>query len=103
MQFIHTSFNKYFIMLQTIILVLMKKLLLLIVAIPVMVSAQTNQDSVFIKKLSDEIMRNGKAYDWLRELTKNIGGRLAGSPQFAKAVAWGNKTMLTTSADKVFC
>ena len=102
MQFIHTSFNKYFIMLQTIILVLMKKLLLLIVAIPVIVSAQTNQDSIFIKKLSDEIMRNGKAYNWLRELTKNIGGRLAGSPQFAKAVAWGNKTMLTTKADNVF-
>lgn len=80
----------------------MKKLLLLITAIPFMVVAQTNQDSIFIKKLSDEIMRNGKAYDWLHDLTKNIGGRLAGSPQFAKAIQWGKTTMEATKADKVF-
>ena len=79
-----------------------KLLLLLITALPFMVAAQNNQDSIFIKKLSDEIMRNGKAYDWLRELTKNIGGRLAGSPQFAKAIKWGEATMQTTRADKVF-
>ncbi|MBC7722497.1 MAG: M20/M25/M40 family metallo-hydrolase [Pedobacter sp.] len=80
----------------------MKKLLLLITAMPFMVAAQTNQDSIFIKKISDDIMRNGKAYDWLHDLTKNIGGRLAGSPQFAKAVKWGEATMQTTKADKVF-
>jgi hypothetical protein len=42
---------------------------------------QANTDSLFIKKMSDEIMTNGKAYDLLYELTKKIGGRLAGSPQ----------------------
>lgn len=80
----------------------MKKLLLLLITIPLIATAQTNQDSVFIKSLSDNIMRNGKAYDWLRELTKGIGGRLAGSPQFAKAIQWGKTTMATTNADKVF-
>jgi hypothetical protein len=80
----------------------MRKYFLLLLAMPFIAAAQTNQDSVFIKNLSDEIMRNGKAYDWLRELTKGIGGRLAGSPQFAKAVQWGKKTMETTKGDKVF-
>jgi len=79
----------------------MKKLLLLVFCLPLIVSAQ-NQDSLFIKQISDEIMRNGKAYEWLKQLTKNIGGRLAGSPQFAQAVVWGKKTLETTGADKVY-
>ena len=59
----------------------MRILVTLLLCLPIMASAQSNQDSVSIKKLADEIMTNGKAYDLLRELTKNIGGRLAGSPQ----------------------
>ena len=38
----------------------------------------------------------------MRQLTKEIGGRLAGSPQFAKAVQWGKTTMEQQGADKVF-
>jgi len=68
----------------------MKKLLILLIAIPFTVTAQ-KEDSLFIKRISDEIFTNGKAYDLLRDLTKNIGGRLAGSPQFAKATMWGKK------------
>jgi hypothetical protein len=34
-----------------------------------------SEDSVTIKKISDEILTNGKAYDNLRYLTKQIGGR----------------------------
>ena len=41
-----------------------------------------NEDSVMIKKISDEILTNGKAYDNLHYLTKQIGGRLSGSPQW---------------------
>ncbi len=78
----------------------MKKLLLLLL-LPVVASAQ-NQDSLFIKKISDDILTNGKAYDLLRQLTKNIGGRLAGSPQFAKAVQWGLQTMEQQGADAAY-
>lgn len=61
-----------------------------------------NDDSVFIKKISDEILVNGKAYDNLRELTKQIGGRLAGSPQMVKAEQWGLKKMQESGADKAW-
>lgn len=59
-------------------------------------------DSVFIKKISDEILSNGKAYENLRYLTKQIGGRLAGSPQMVKAEQWGLKTMQESGADKAW-
>ena len=52
--------------------------------------------------MSDDILQNGKAYEWLRQLTKNVGGRLAGSPQFAKAIKWGKQTMDGMGADKVY-
>lgn len=61
-----------------------------------------NEDSVFIKKISDEILNNSKAYENLRYLTKQIGGRLAGSPQMVKAEQWGLKTMKESGADKAW-
>jgi carboxypeptidase Q len=59
-------------------------------------------DSILIKKISDEILTNGKAYDNLRDLTKKIGGRLAGSPQMVKAEQWGLKLMQQSGADKAW-
>ena len=46
-------------------------------------------------------MRNGKAHDLLRQLTKGVGNRLAGSTQYNKAVQWGESTLKTLGADKV--
>ena len=54
-----------------------------------------------IKNISDEILNNGKAYENLRYLTKQIGGRLSGSPQMVKAEQWGLKTMNESGADKI--
>jgi carboxypeptidase Q len=79
----------------------MKRTLTALLLIPFAVMAQAD-DSANIKKISDEILRNGKAYELLYQLTKQVGGRLAGSPQFAKAVAWGKTTMEKNGADKVF-
>jgi len=59
-------------------------------------------DSVFIKRISDEILINGKAYENLRYLTKQIGGRLAGSPGMVKAEKWGLKAMQESGADKAW-
>ena len=59
-----------------------------------------SEDSVFIRRLSDEILTNSKAYDNLRVLTKQIGARLSGSPQMPKAEQWGLKAMQTAGADK---
>ena len=79
----------------------MKKLLGALVFIPVIGWAQLS-DSLFIKKMSDDIMGNGKAYENLRQLTKNIGGRLAGSPQMTKAEDWGAETLKALGADRVY-
>jgi hypothetical protein len=80
----------------------MKLRFLPLLLLPLFSNAQSNVDSLFIKKMSDEIMTNGKAYDLLYELTKKIGGRLAGSPQQQNAVIWGKKSLEAIGADKVF-
>ena len=80
----------------------MRKLFLLMFCWPFLTQAQVNQDSIIIKKMSDEIMTNGKAYDLLRQLTKQIGGRLAGSPQQQNAAIWGKRNMESFAPDKVF-
>ena len=63
--------------------------------------AQTD-DSMMIRKIADEILTNGKAYEDLRVLCKTVGARLAGSPQMYKAEAWGQKALQNAGADKVW-
>ncbi len=65
-------------------------------------SSAQNEDSVFIHRIADEILVNGKAYDNLRFLTKQIGGRLSGSPQMVKAEQWGLKTLQALNPDKAW-
>ena len=59
-------------------------------------------DSAFIKRISDEILTNGKAYPTLFHLTKKIGPRLAGSAGMVKAEKWGQSVMEEYKADKVW-
>ena len=80
----------------------MKKIVFALICFPFVSMAQSPDDAAYIKKISDEILRNGKAYDLLHQLTKQIGGRLSGSPQFAKAVQWGKLAMEQNGAEKVF-
>jgi hypothetical protein len=56
-------------------------------------------DSLMLKKIYYEILVNGKAYDWLEEITKTVGQRLSGSIEAAKAVKWAEKTMKEAGAD----
>jgi carboxypeptidase Q len=81
----------------------MKKFISAIVLlfVVIVVNAQ-NEDSVFIRRIADEILVNGKAYDDLRVLTKQIGGRLAGSPQMPKAEQWGLKIFQSLNPDKTW-
>src|SRR3954470_24532991 len=81
----------------------MKKLLSIITCVFVLFDAHAqNEDSVFIRRIADEILMNGKAYDDLRVLTKQIGGRLAGSPQMVKAEQWGLGVMQQINPDKAW-
>jgi hypothetical protein len=80
----------------------MRALFVALLSLPLFLQAQTNQDSITIKKMVDEVMTNGKAYDLLRELTKKIGGRLAGSPQQQNAAIWGKRNLALFSPDNVY-
>ena len=64
-------------------------------------SAQTS-DSVFIRRLADEILLRSMAYDNLRVLTKQIGPRLAGSAGMVKAEQWGVAAMQRAGADSTW-
>lgn len=61
-----------------------------------------NEDSIFIRRIAGEILMNGKAYDDLKVLTKQIGGRLSGSPQMGKAEEWGLKLLQSLNPDKAW-
>ncbi len=79
----------------------MKRLILFFTSFLSLTAIAQNKDSIFIKNLADEILLNSKAYDNLRVLTKQIGGRLAGSPQMVKAENWGAAAMQTAGAERV--
>ncbi|WP_297984140.1 M20/M25/M40 family metallo-hydrolase [uncultured Chryseobacterium sp.] len=80
----------------------MKKLLLLPLFWGGILFSQTSQDSVQFKKISDEILTNGKSYEDLRYLTKKIGHRLSGSKAYEKSVGWAAQTLRDAGADKVW-
>lgn len=61
-----------------------------------------NEDSIMIRRIADEILANGKAYDNLRSLTKQVGQRLTASPGWYKAEAWGVKVLKDAGADNVY-
>src|SRR6187402_4829 len=60
------------------------------------------EDSTMIKRISDEILVNGKAYENLRHLTKKIGARLAGSQGMVRAEAWGLQIMKESGAEQAW-
>ncbi|MGL6127689.1 M28 family peptidase [Chryseobacterium artocarpi] len=63
---------------------------------------QTKEDSIQFNKISTEILNNGKGYNELRELTKNIGNRLSGSEAYEKSVQWAAQKLRDAGADKVW-
>ena len=65
-------------------------------------SAQVNQDSLVIKKISDDIFMNGQAYNNLRYLCKQVGPRLSGSSGAALAVEQTARMLREAGADTVY-
>ena len=59
-------------------------------------------DSTNIKHFFNTALTEGQSYEWLRDLTQNIGGRLSGSPEAQKAVEWGEKLMKEVGLDSVW-
>jgi hypothetical protein len=73
-----------------------------VVAIPAMAQQSNVPDSTIIRKIYDDALTSYDSYNNLRFLTKNIGGRLAGSPQAAAAVEWSRQVMDTMGLDRVY-
>ena len=65
-------------------------------------STEEKIDSSQIKTIFNSALTEGKSYEWLRDLTQNVGGRLSGSPEAQKAVEWGEKVMKEVGLDSVW-
>ncbi len=61
-----------------------------------------NEDSLTIRKIANEVLINGKAYDNLRFLCKKIGPRLSGSANAQKAVEATARMLKEAGADTVY-
>lgn len=81
----------------------MKKYFFIAVAVFYSFSASSQQsDSIMIKKIVDEVMTNGTAYNNLRRLCKQVGPRLSGSVKFIQAVNLVSDMMKEMHPDKVY-
>ena len=65
-------------------------------------SKEEKIDAGTIKDFFDTALTEGKSYEWLRDLTSNIGGRLSGSPEAQMAVEWGEALMKEVGLDSVW-
>ena len=65
------------------------------------INADWQIDSIFIKSIANNILSTQAAYNNLHQLTKTIGGRLAGSPQMVMAEQWGYNAMKDAGAETV--
>ncbi|OKS88521.1 M20/M25/M40 family metallo-hydrolase [Mucilaginibacter polytrichastri] len=80
----------------------LKPILSAVLFCAVSLSASAQNDSVTIRKIYDEALVNGKAYENLHYLCKNIGQRISGSANAQKAVEWSKKLMEGYGFDKVY-
>ena len=65
-------------------------------------SAEQDKDAQYIKSIHNEILTKGKCYDWLTDLTTDVGARLAGSEGSVRGVAFMEDLMNTMGFDKVW-
>ena len=65
-------------------------------------SQTTEENSVFIDKIYDEALSNGKSYEWLDYLSNQIGGRLSGSINYERSVKWVKEELNLLEIDSVW-
>ena len=75
---------------------------MLITMLPVDLIGQQAEDALYIKRIHQEILREGQCYKWLTHLSEEIGGRLAGSPASVEAIGYTQKMMDTLGLDRVW-
>ncbi len=80
----------------------MKSLKLLVTVLFLFVLSVHAQDSLTLRKIYDEALVDGKSYENLRYLCKQIGQRISGSANAQKAVNWTKSVMDGYGFDKVY-
>ncbi|MDX1444864.1 M20/M25/M40 family metallo-hydrolase [Lishizhenia sp.] len=79
------------------------KYISLFILLTALVTAQAqNADSVFIKSLYNKALTEGKAYEDLRSLCKDVGARLSGSAEADMAIKWGMNKLMSYNFDTVY-
>ena len=63
---------------------------------------EQNEDFAFVRKIYDEALVNGQAYENLRSLCKDIGARITGSAEAKMAIRWGKKLLDSYGFDEVY-
>ena len=79
-----------------------KSILIIVVSLFAQAAFCQSFDSVMVKRIVDETMTNGTAYQNLRKLCKQVGQRLSGSANFFKAVTLVTEIMKQAGADNVY-
>ena len=64
--------------------------------------ASSQTDEAIIKNIYSQSLTNGKSYEWLNYLSNQIGGRLSGSLNAEKAVAYTKEELDKLGLDKVW-
>ena len=77
----------------------MKKLLFFLI-LPLSICAQN--DSLMLRKIHDVALTEGRAYEDLRSLCKDVGARISGSLAADMAVVWGEQKLKSYGFDKVY-
>ncbi len=79
-----------------------KSIVFLLVCVQCLMAAAQNNDSIVIKSIFSSALTSNASYENLRHLCKEIGGRIGGSPQAAKAVDWLHVALKSAGADTVY-
>lgn len=66
------------------------------------VIGQNQKDQTQIKTIFDAALTQGNSYEWLDQLSNQIGGRLSGSLNAERAVQWGKKELETLELDRTY-
>lgn len=64
------------------------------------VTSQSDEET--LKTIYNNALSNGKSYQWLDYLSNQIGGRLSGSSNAERAVAWTKEELEAVGLDKVW-
>ena len=78
------------------------KQLLFSIGLLICFSVNAQDDAQTIRKIYDNALTNGKSYEWLDYLSNQIGGRLSGSLNAERAVAWTKEELEKIGLDKVW-